>query len=600
MVRRGGRWADGMKRDRTRRNRWLRRALTCLAGLAALLTLIVSMLVIALHSFDRAWLKQRLQNVARTSARLDVDYRDIQIDLFSGAVIDGLVVRSPAEFRAAAPELLRIGHIAARWSLRSLAFGRGPAIEGAVLSDVSLTIAIDEHGRTSLDALNPQRAPSAPSPNVPLSQWPSRLLGSAPPVAELSITHVALASIRTERGRPVERTELQGLSLAVRARPDRTKAGWLVDAALGTQTTPLDLTLSRKRSGASARSARARLWFNAHASSSALRASIDLHMLDQTFFANVSADHGLHAAVDVRFDPVAGQTEIAIDRVEAGEHAAILEASLEIADGGTTSIRRARGDIDLAQLIRWLPEGLVPVTAARAQLHFDVDSLALGKTIRLSKAGQAQADVELSDVAIDALASPIAVRAAKLSLHAEQPASEGVAAAATFTITHAQMARLEMDDVALDLAGTQEANGAIDAHASLRFARAAASGSIARGGQIELRSQRLQLAEDPLQTRGDLSLKSSLRSLAARASTVRALADDSRLAVHVELQGHAPYAAELELAAAQARVQGGDGKLLASGPAEIEVQARDLEPDLANPIASRATLHAAFALGDSR
>src|SRR5579863_4155694 len=76
-----------------------------LGGLVGSLVVAAIAVWIALHSLDRPWMKSRVQRLARTLAGLDVDYRAARVDLLSGAEVEGLVVRSPAELQRFAPDL---------------------------------------------------------------------------------------------------------------------------------------------------------------------------------------------------------------------------------------------------------------------------------------------------------------------------------------------------------------------------------------------------------------------------------------------------------------------------------------------------------------
>src|ERR1700722_16267520 len=114
------------------RRRWAQRVLLGLATFAALVVLAV---LVLLHDLDHPWLKRRVQAMARASAGLDIDYASVRVALLSGAVVEGLVVQTPAEFRAPAPDLAAVDHLEARWSPGSL-FGRGPAIEQLTISGV--------------------------------------------------------------------------------------------------------------------------------------------------------------------------------------------------------------------------------------------------------------------------------------------------------------------------------------------------------------------------------------------------------------------------------------------------------------------------------
>src|SRR5208283_6205083 len=99
--------------------------------------------VVLLHCVDQPWLKRRIQRLAIASAGVEVDYDTARIDLLSGIEIDGLVVRSPAEVRPFASELVRVGRVDARWSAMSLLRGRAPLIRRVAVSDVTLTVVVD-------------------------------------------------------------------------------------------------------------------------------------------------------------------------------------------------------------------------------------------------------------------------------------------------------------------------------------------------------------------------------------------------------------------------------------------------------------------------
>jgi translocation and assembly module TamB len=190
LSRRGGPSRKSSRRGRPWR--WTRRFLVCLAALAAL---IVVLALVVVHSLDQPWVKRRVQAAARASAGVDIDYGAVRVASFSGADIEGLVVHSPAELRPFADDLVRVGRVEARWSLGSL-FGRGSAIQRLLVSDVALTVVVDEHGRTSFDAL-PKRESSSPTKApVPLSRQAS-ILEMVPPVGEIDVENITFALVRT-------------------------------------------------------------------------------------------------------------------------------------------------------------------------------------------------------------------------------------------------------------------------------------------------------------------------------------------------------------------------------------------------------------------
>ncbi len=567
---------------------------------------VVALLVLA-HSLNQEWLKRRLQGLARTSAGVELDYRTARVEWLSGVEVEGLVVQSPTEVRPFAPDLVRVGRMDVRWSLRPLLRVRGPLIGRVAVSDGTLTVVVDEHGRTSFDALSPAGSSSAPGRTVPLSRQASRLLGTAPPIGELNIDRITLALVRTEHEKVSERTELRGLSGVLgTSSAEPTARGWRVNGRLGSPASPLELALTRAREGAPEAVARARLWVMVDATSSALTAALDLRMIEQTFAAGVSGDHGLHAEANLRFDPTAERTEVTVDHTEAGDGAATVEASIEVPDAGDPIVRHAQGDIDLARLLQWLPAGLVPLTAERARVRYQVDSLVTGPVVGLSKGGAVDVDVDLSNMTLGALAGSLLVGEGELSLRAQPTEGGGIAARGSMKLAGARLSspegRLAADDLAVDLDGQQGPDGLLAGRVGVRFKRVERGGPslvVARDGHVELRVQGLHLdVNEPVATQGDLALSIELASLDLHSPGARVIVDGPTLRAHTALAGHAPYAVEFEAAAPRLRVIGGDDRLLADGPARIEGRARDVQPDVTHPLASRGVAHVAIDLGE--
>jgi len=530
-------------------------------GLAGLAVLAVLVVLVVLHSLDRPWLKRRVQALARASG-VEVDYGAVRVGLLSGAEIDGLVVQSPAELRSLAPDLVRVGRVEARWSLGALLGHGGPALRRLSVSDIALTVVVDEHGKTSFDALSPPSATSTPSAApVPFSRQASKL-EAALPFGEIDVDRVTLVLLQTEEGRVVERTELRGLALTIDAAPAGPKEkGSRVKVGLGSAGKPLDLALTRAGDGAQAGTGRAKLWLAVDATSSAVTAALDLRVVDQSFAPSVSADHWLHAEARLRFDPAAGRTEITLDHTEAGDGAATVQASIEIPDTGDPIVRHAQGDIDVARLLKWVPAGLVPVTAERAQVHVQTDSL---------------------------------------------PEHGGIAGRGTIQLSGVRFEsatdRLAADDVAIAFDGEQTPDGTIGAHVGARFARVEREGPspvVARDGHLELHVQKMHLdTADPMATRGDVAVSLDLASLDLRSPAMRAVIDGLALRAHTLLDGHAPYAVELEAPMSRLRVLEGDGGPLVDAKARIAARLHDVRPDLARLSASRGVAHLEVDLGE--
>jgi translocation and assembly module TamB len=601
--------SGGSSDEPRRTGPWRRRVLRVLAVLIALVLLAATGVFAVLHSLERPWVKRRVQGLARTMAGVEIDYRSARIEPLSGAAIEELVVGSPPGVRSFAPDLVRVGRVDARWSLGSIILGRGPAIERLVVSDVALTVVIDEQGRTSFDALGSSPTPAPPTPAVPLSRRAAKLLATPPAVGELDVDRLSVALVRTEHGVISERNELGGISLNLASRSAEPEArGWRVTVGLGSTTKPLELRLARIRGGAPSGEARASFSMMLDATSSAVRAALDLRMIEQTFAARVSADHWLHADANVRFDGAAGRTEVRLDHAEAGDGAATAEGSVEVPDTGDAIVRRARADIDLGRLLRWLPPDIAPIAVDRARVHFEVDSLALGPVPHLAEGGALAVDGDLSNVTMSAPYSPLGIGAADLRLHA-QPAPDGaVAAQGSLKLAGAKLTLgvdgLAVDDLAVDFDGHQGRDGALAGRAGIRFVHAedvGASSVVARDGALDLRVAALNVqAEDPLTTRGDVALSVTLGSVDARSQGARAMVDGLTAHVHAALEGHAPYAADLKMTMARLRLMRPDGAWAADAPARFEVEAHDVQPVAARPVASRGVIHAAVDLGDYR
>jgi translocation and assembly module TamB len=575
--------------------RWGPRVLGSAAGLLALMAL--SALVL-LHSLERPWIKRRVQDRARASLGVDVDYRAVQVRLLSGVRIEGLVVRSPDEMRALAPDLARVDRVDARWRLATL-LGRGPGLEELVLSGLTLTVVVDEHGRTSLDALS-----STPGADVPLSRQASSLLGAPLPVGRLDADDVTLVVVRAAGGVASDRVELRGIAVTVNVTPDAK--GSRVDAAFGAPAAPLDLRLSRAHGGAEA-AARAKAWLAVGASASSLTAALDVRVAEQTFAPTVSADHGLHAEASLRFDAEAQRTFAELDHVEAGDGALRAEASIEIPDRGPPLVRHAQGEVDLGRLLGWLPPGLVPVTAVRAQVHYRIESLVAASVPDLSPGGSVGVEAELSNVAADLAGGSLAVASGKLTLHAEPREGGGIAGRGSFHLAGARLAsgdtRLTAEDLDVDLEGQKGAGGAIEGRAAMRSGRIAAAAPMAvtaRDGRAELHVHGLRPgADDPLATEGDLALSIAIDSLDARSASTHLIAEGLAVRAHARLEGHAQYAMELEAPVSRLRVLRGEGRALADGPARIGGELHDVVLDRARPAASRGVAHVTVDLGEA-
>ena len=301
-----------------------------------------------------------------------------------------------------------------------------------------------------------------------------------------------------------------------------------------------------------------------------------------------------------------GGTEVRLDHTDAGDGAATVEASVEVADAGETTVRSARVDIDVGRLLGWLPAGLVPVTAERRGCA--VRSIpSPSHPLRICPDGGTVAvDASLANVVLGGRPGPLQVGSGEVSLRAQAAEGGAIAGHGTVKLGETRFAQAEgllaIEGFTLDSDGKQATDGEVAGQVGLGFARIERGGEpaiVARNGKVELRIEKLHVnAEQPLATRGDLGLSLQLASLDAHLPGERAIIDGLTLHAHTTLDGHPPYAIELEAPAIRLRVTGADGRLLADAPMRIELRGHDVAPDAAQPVASRGSFHAAMDLGD--
>ena len=93
-------------------------------------------------------------------------------------------------------------------------------------------------------------------PSTPLA--PDLEAHGAAPVGRVDVDDVAITLVRTQSNRVLERTDLRGVGVSFSATP-MAAAGWRVAAGLGSREQPLELSLTRAKTGAPADSVRAKL-----------------------------------------------------------------------------------------------------------------------------------------------------------------------------------------------------------------------------------------------------------------------------------------------------------------------------------------------------
>jgi hypothetical protein len=376
--------------------RWTRVLAGALLALAALVLAVLAAAALLLQHLDHPWLKPRIVGAVQAATGLRMDYQHASLSLNSGLRLEQLVVRTPAHFDGAAPELLRVGRLEADWSLGSLLFGPVRVARVAV-HDVAVAWVADEAGANSLSVLTPDESTPQDIDNgasAGASRQLAALFSTVVPVGQVEVAGVALDYLRLRDGAVVDRWSLRGLGLTAQLLPNAGQAGqngeqaqgpqgWKLQTAMGRPDAPLALTLLRavaqgEGAGKPPASAQLALSLVVDASAAGAQARIGLDLRRQDFDTRIPLGPLLHGAVTANVD--AARQGLAID-VQPTRLADSVEAqaSLFLPDDAKTpiTVSQARVDADLARLLRLFPADLRPLTLQRGQLHLDVAGLAL-------------------------------------------------------------------------------------------------------------------------------------------------------------------------------------------------------------------------------
>ncbi|WP_394834039.1 hypothetical protein LVJ94_46795 [Pendulispora rubella] len=588
--------------DRTRRWRLIRRVLVALGALVGLMLAATMGLA---HSLDHPWVKARVRTLVLAKAGLDIDYAAVRLQVLKGIAIDGFVLRSPPALRDVAPELARVGRIEAGWST-SLFTGQGRRVDRVALSDAVLTVALDEHGSTSFDALFPSDPAAPPKKATPLSHRGRDVEALLPALPDADVSGFSFVLVRTVQGKAVDRTTLRGVGL--HARPE-SEGGWRLRANMGGATAPLELDVAREQEGTAAGDAHGRLWLTADLTPSELAAVVDVEVPSQTFVPGLRAGHALHAEATARFDPAAGKTDIALAHASAAGGSTTAEAALELPDEGAPFVRHAQGDVDVAKLLAIVPSDLLGVRPqlGRGQLHYRVDRLATHALPRLNDGAEIALEAELADAKLAQTGTDVDVGAAKLSAHVVPAADASIHVKASLAIDRAKVmagsSGVRAKDVALDVEATQAKDGALTGRAGFTFA----DGSVeslgapllaAAGGNLGLRVENLEVnPAAPLASRGEVTATSEMASLGLRSAGMRTTLERVAFRAESSLAGHAPYTLQADARAASLRVEK-EGQTLARAPVHIAARLEGAAPDLERPAASRGIAHVTADLGE--
>ncbi|MCL2776980.1 MAG: hypothetical protein FWD73_03175 [Polyangiaceae bacterium] len=539
------------------------------------------------YNLDRPWIKAHIRSLVRSNTGIDIDYQSVRLRVLSGVTIEGVVVRSSPGFQSVAPELARIGRIEAAWS-SALFTGSKRRVDRVEISDVVVTVAVDENGQTSFDALLASSSkPNPPPAEAPLSHQLANVMVLAPSLPSIDVRGISLTlvrALRTDHGVVTERSLLEGLALHIEP-PNATDAAgeWHLRANLGSEPAPLDLRITRMIDGANgghgdqSAELQAKLWLTVNATAHDAVTVLDVDVIHQTFGPKVDATRTLHAEARAHFDPAAQKTMITLDKTRLLDGIVTATALLDLPDHGGPVLHHAEARVDVVRLLVLVPPEFVPVRASLAQGYFEVraDEIAVDALPQLSNGAKLAIDGDLEGVKIvrDVNVGVDAdITALKIAAHAEPAPDRGLTAHATIAFS------------------------AANATSGAPTGRVAA-----KNGKIELFARDLLVDQsDPFATRGEVTVTSTIGSIDLRSAGTRAIFDGFAARVHALSTGSVPLSLDADVRSALARLIDGSGRSLVNVPLHIDAKLADVLPDKASPKASRGKAKVVASAGDAQ
>ncbi|WP_224243468.1 AsmA family protein [Hyalangium gracile] len=522
----------------------------------ALLVLVWGAAVIALHNLGRPWLKQRIVSEVEAATGIQLDYQEARVAVLSGLRLEGLVVHTPAPFRSAAPELLRVGSLEVQWSLGAL-LSKQPRVERVSVREVALALVADDAGPTSLTGLTGPEAPEPQPVEAPLgaSRQLATFLASAPPFGQVEVSGVSLTYVRVRSAEVVERWSLRGLAATVEAK--RHDDGWRISASIGQPGTPLPLELSREGAAIPAAQAGLELALSAEAGASAAHARVDLDVSRQTFDPRFTARTLLHGAAAAKFDGEKRHITLELDRTRVTDSAE-LQAQIVLPDAAEVPpvVTKASAELDLGRLLQLLPADMRPFSIERGKVRLEAQALTLSAMPRLGAQGRLGLDADVAALQRIQGALRVALGSGRVSWVATPDSQQGLAARLTFALQ------------GLDVRGPT----------TLRVPQASG----------ELKGQQLRPAlSSPIQVAGDVSLSGVVEALDVHASGIHATAERLGFQLKAPLAGEPPFALSADVPVGALQVVMADGREVLKGPVRVKLDASETFPRWDEPKLSR-------------
>ncbi|MFY0579997.1 hypothetical protein ACN28S_42265 [Cystobacter fuscus] len=525
--------------------------------LVATLALVLVTAMVALHSLDRPWLKQRIVSRVESATGLRLDYQTAQVAVLSGLRLEGLVVRTPSPFQGVAPELLRVGVLEAQWSPGSLLSGT-TLVERVAVRDVAMTLVADEAGPTSLTGLMGPEVPEPPPIDAPLgaSRQVAALLASAPPVGKVEVSDVSLSYVRVRNGEVIDRWSLRGLAATVEAK--HQDDGWKVFARTGQTGAPLPLELSREGPAIPSALAQLELTLSAEAGASAARARVDLDVARQTFDPRFTVRTLLHGTASATFDAEKRHIALEMERTQLTDSAEV-QAQLVLPDAAEVPpiVTRALADVDLGRLLQRLPADWLPFSIERGKVHLDAHEVTLSAMPQLGAQGKLGLNIDVATLQFARDDLRMALGGGRVSLVATPDPQKGLAARLAFSLQ------------GLDVGGPS----------TLRVPKA--------HGELKGYQLRPDLSS-PIKVAGDVALSGMVDALDVRASGIRATAERLGFQLHAPLVGEPPFALKADVPVGALQVVTADGREVLKGPVHVTLNVSEAFPRLDEPRLGRA------------
>lgn len=404
-----------------RRPRWLRILLWTLAIVLLLVVLTIGFLFWALANLDHPWFSGWIKSTIGDATGMSVDYTELSIAPFSGVEAADLVVHTPDPYAQHAPDLVRLDGLDVEWDLLDLISGT-PEIERVALRGLTLTIVIDETGRTSLDALGAsdvdaeEPEPPEPEPEPEPPSEPSRLsniLADVLPDLEIDAMHIDTITVQLvwTRAGMVERratfthvcvdsvldTEVGALAaeFALRGCPNTDGVELTVEDH---PDTPHERT----------RALVAQLELQARTlAPTTIELSVRSDLVRQDLLAaGTLPDQLIRGRIEVALQPQDGKIRVHVDQLSAlsgGVTTDLVAEILDQPDGAITPrVERGTGGVDIAPMRPFVHHVLATMyeqfELPSGQLRYQVTALALDPDTGVVRSGDIEIDGTLPRV----------------------------------------------------------------------------------------------------------------------------------------------------------------------------------------------------------